>query len=99
MIDRWTIATIVAMALMTYLTRIGGYPVLAGRRLSPQVMTVLDAAPGCVLIAVIAPMFVSGRVADLIALGIAIIAAARLPLFSTVLIAMLSAAVMRHLIG
>jgi uncharacterized membrane protein len=62
-------------------------------------MTVLDAAPGCVLIAVIAPMFVSGRVADLIALGIAIIAAARLPLFSTVLIAMLSAAVMRHLIG
>jgi uncharacterized membrane protein len=34
MIDRWTIATIVAMALMTYLTRIGGYPVLAGRRKS-----------------------------------------------------------------
>jgi uncharacterized membrane protein len=99
MIDRWTIATIVAMALMTYLSRIGGYLVLAGRRLSPQVMIVLDAAPGCVLIAVIAPMFVSGRVADLIALGIAIIAAARLPLFSTVLIAMLSAAVMRHLIG
>jgi len=99
MIDRWTLATIASMALVTYLTRIGGYLILGGRQLSPRTMTVLDAAPGCVLIAVIAPLFVSGNAADLIALSITLVAASRLPLLPTVLIAVLSAGLARHLIG
>jgi uncharacterized membrane protein len=32
MIDRWTLATIVLMALATYLARIRGYLVLGGAR-------------------------------------------------------------------
>lgn len=99
MIDRWTLATIVSMALVTYLTRIAGYLVLGGRQLSPRTMTVLDAAPGCVLIAVIAPLFVSGRVADLIALAITVVAAARLPLLPAVLIAVFSAGFARYAIS
>ena len=99
MIGRWTLATILLMALATYLTRIGGYLVLGGRALSPRTEMVLDAAPGCVLIAVIAPVFVSGRIADLIALAITMVAAIRLSLLSTVLIAVGSAGFARYALG
>ena len=99
MIDWWTLATILSMGLVTYLTRIGGYLLLGDRQLSPRTTTLLDAAPGCVLISVIAPMFVSGRIGDLIALAITVLAAARLGLLPTVLIAVISTALARHLVG
>ena len=99
MIDRWTLATIVLMALATYLTRIGGYLVLGGRELSPRTMTMLGTAPGCVLIAVIAPIFVSGRIADLVALSITMVAATRLPLLPTVLTGVGSAGLARYVLG
>jgi uncharacterized membrane protein len=99
MIDLWTLSTIVLMALVTYLTRIGGYLVLGSRELSPRTMTMLDTAPGCVLIAVIAPVFVSGRVADLIALSLTTLAATRLPLLPTVLIGVASAGIARSSLG
>jgi uncharacterized membrane protein len=99
MIDRWTLATIVLMALVTYLTRIGGYLMLGGRELSPRTMTVLDTAPGCVLIAVIAPAFVSGRIADFIALFATMVAATRLSLLPTVLIGVGSAGLARCMLG
>ena len=99
MIDGWTFATIVLMATVTYLTRIGGYVLLGSRDLSPRTVAVLDAAPGCVLIAVIAPAFVSGRSADLIALAITCAAAVRLPLLATVLIGIGSAGLLRHVLG
>jgi len=99
MIDGWTLATIVLMGSVTYLTRIGGYLLLGGRELSTRTMTVLEAAPGCVLIAVIAPAFVSGRVSDLIALAVTAVAAARLSLLPTVLIGIGSAGLLRHLLG
>jgi uncharacterized membrane protein len=73
--------------------------VLGGRELSPRTMAVLDTAPGCVLIAVIAPVFVSGRIADVIALTITIMAATRLPLLPAVLIGVGSAGLARHLLG
>lgn len=99
MIDGWTLATIILMAAATYLTRIGGYLVLGGRELSPRTMIVLDAAPGCVLIAVIAPAFVSGRAADLIALALTGAAASRMPLLPTVLIGIVSAGLLRSVLG
>jgi uncharacterized membrane protein len=98
-IDRWTLATIVLMALATYLTRITGYLVLGGRELTQRTMTVLDTAPGCVLIAVIAPVFVSERVADLLALALTMAAATRLPLLPTVLIGVGSAGLARFVLG
>ena len=97
MIDGWTLATIVLMATATYLTRVGGSLILGGRDLSPRTTTVLDAAPGCVLIAVIAPAFVSGRAADLVALAITGMAALRLPLVATVLVGIGSAGLVRYI--
>ena len=99
MIDGWTLATIVLMGSVTYLTRIGGYLLLGGREMSPRTMTVLDAAPGCVLIAVIAPAFVTGRASDLIALAVTAAAASRLSLLPTVLIGVASAGLLRHMLG
>ena len=72
-----TILTIVLMALTTYLTRIGGYLLLRDRAFSPRIKAVMEAAPGCVLITVIAPHFVTSNPADLLALAISLLAAMR----------------------
>lgn len=99
MIDAQTLLTIVLMAAATYLTRIGGYLLLRGRTLGPRATAMMKAAPGCVLIAVIAPYFATGRPADLIALAITVLAATRLSILPTILIGLSSAALLRHLIG
>ncbi|TPK77993.1 AzlD family protein [Mesorhizobium sp. B2-4-18] len=99
MIDAATPLTIVLMAGVTYLTRIGGYVVLRNRVLSPRATAVMEAAPGCVLISVIAPAFVSRNPADLAALAITLVAATRLSMLPTVLIGVASASLLRHLIG
>jgi uncharacterized membrane protein len=99
MIDTASLLTIVLMATVTYLTRIGGYVVLRNRTLSPRATAVMEAAPGCVLISVIAPDFVSDNPADLLALAITFLAATRLSMLPTVLIGIASAGLLRHLVG
>jgi uncharacterized membrane protein len=93
-----TLLTIVLMAFVTYLTRVVGYAVLRNRKLSPRAAAVMGAVPGCVLISVIAPSFVSRQPADLMALAITLAAATRLPLLPTVIIGVASAALLRHLL-
>ena len=56
----------------------------------------MEAAPGCVLLAVISPFFVASRPADLIALAITILAACRLPMLLTVIVAMGAAGILRN---
>ncbi|NAO28839.1 AzlD family protein [Pseudomonas syringae pv. dysoxyli] len=97
MIDNLTLMTVLAMAFVTYLTRVMGFLALRNKVLSPTVREVLQAAPGCVLIAVIAPKFATGHPADLIALGVTLFAAIRLPILPVVLIAILSTGVLRFL--
>lgn len=87
MLDPFIVLTIALMATVTYLTRLGGYVFLRNRTFSPRLTAVLESAPGCVLITVIAPHFVSERPADLAALAITLVAAMRLPVLPTVLIA------------
>lgn len=99
MIDAATLLAILLMALTTYLTRVMGYVGLRDRALGPRAMAVLEAAPGCVLIAVIAPSFVADRPADLIALAVTVVAAIRLPILPTVLIGIAAAGGLRHLLG
>ena len=99
MIDPWVLLTIIVMASMTYATRIGGYLVLRNRTLSPRATAVMEAAPGCVLISVIAPDFVSSHPADLVALAITLAAATRLSMLPTVTIGVLAAGLLRHFLG
>lgn len=95
MISLTTLLTIAGMAVVTYLTRVLGYVALRNRVLSARAKAVLEAAPGCVLISVIAPEFVSGRPADLLALAITVAAATRLSIVPTVAIGIVSAAALR----
>ncbi|MER8448158.1 AzlD family protein [Mesorhizobium sp. M1066] len=99
MIDAMTFFTIVLMAGVTYLTRIGGYVVLRNRTLSTRATAVMEAAPGCVLISVIAPAFVSKSPADILALAVTLVAATRLSMLPTVLIGISAAGLLRYLIG
>lgn len=99
MIDPMTVLAILGMAGVTYLTRIGGYVVLRNRVLGPRATAVMEAAPGCVLISVIAPDFVSRNPADLAALAITLLAATRLSMLPTVVIGVASAGVLKWLMG
>jgi uncharacterized membrane protein len=99
MIHGSTLLAILLMALTTYLTRVLGYLGLRDRGLGPRAVAVLEAVPGCVLIAVIAPSFVASRPADLMALAITLAAATRLPLLPTVLTGIAAAGGLRHLLG
>lgn len=99
MIDMATLLTIVLMAGVTYLTRIGGYVVLRNRVLGARAMAMMEAAPGCVLISVIAPAFVSRNPVDLLALAITFVAATRLSMLPTVLIGVAAAGLLRHFAG
>lgn len=99
MIDLTTLLTIGLMALATYLTRILGFVALRNRTLSPRAVIVMEAAPGCVLISVIAPHFVSERPADLMALVVTLLAATRLSMLPTVLIGIATAGLLRQVIG
>lgn len=99
MIHTNTLFTIVLMAGVTYLTRILGYVALRNRTLSARAVTVMEAAPGCVLISVIAPHFVSEQPADLAALAVTLLAATRLSMLPTVIIGVATAGILRHVVG
>jgi uncharacterized membrane protein len=99
MMDAATLATIALMAATTYLTRIAGYLLLRGRTLSARAQAVLENVPGCVLISVIAPAFVSERPADLAALAVTLLAATRLSILPTVLIGIAATGLLRHFWG
>lgn len=99
MIHATALLTIVLMAATTYATRTIGYLALSNRVLSSRTRAVLDAAPACVLLAVISPAFVTPRPADLIALAITVMAATRLPMMATVGVAMAASAALRYLLG
>ena len=92
------VATILLMALSTYFTRILGYLLLRNRQLSPRTQAIMDAAPGCVLITIISPYFVTDKPADLLALAISLFAASRWGLLPVVLISVVSTAVLRFLL-
>ncbi|GLR10390.1 hypothetical protein COO59_12565 [Mixta theicola] len=93
-----TTVTILLMALTTYFTRVAGYLLLRNRTLGPRTRAVMDAAPGCVLITVIAPHFVTTSPADLLALAISLLAAMRFSLLPVVAISVLATALLRHLL-
>lgn len=91
-----TLLTLVSMAVVTYLTRVVGFVAFRNRPLSPRAKAVLKSVPGCVLISVIAPAFVSSHPANLLALGITLLAALRFSILPTVLIGIVATGFLRH---
>ncbi len=98
MIHSTTLIAILCVALTTYSTRILGYLLLKNRTLSKRTTRILQVIPGCVLISVIAPYFVSDNPANLIAIAITFFAACYLSLLPTVLISIVATGILRYLI-
>ncbi|PIT58022.1 hypothetical protein BHC44_00330 [Snodgrassella alvi] len=96
MIDLSAFLTILAMAIVTYLTRISGYLLLRKRALSPRLTRVLESIPGCILIAVIAPAFATSHPANLLSIIITILLAWRFSLLPTVIFSITITAFLRH---
>ena len=74
------------MLAVTYSTRLIGFFALRNRTLSRRAQTIMEAAPGCVLISVIAPYFVSDKPHELISIALTALAAGRFSMLVTVLI-------------
>ena len=75
-----------SMLAVTYSTRLIGFFALRNRTLSRRAQTIMEAAPGCVLISVIAHYFVSDKPHELIAIVLTALAASRFSMLVTVLI-------------
>ena len=87
--------TIFLMAFSTYLTRILGFLFLRNRKLSPTTERVMEAVPGCVLISIIAPVILSGNLANSLAVIITFFAMIRFSLFPTVVISIAATGILR----
>lgn len=97
MISWASFLTVAGMLAVTYFTRLAGFLALRNRTLGKRAAAVMEAAPGCVLVAVITPYFVSGKPHELLALGITLFAAARWGMMATVLIAVASSGILGYL--
>lgn len=97
MISWPSLLTILGMLAATYSTRLIGFFALRNRTLGKRSAAVMDAAPGCVLVAVIAPHFVSGKPHELAAMVAALFAASRWGMLPTVLVAVASSGVLGYL--
>lgn len=94
-----SLMTILGMACATYLTRILGYLALRNRTLNPRTRNVLERAPGCVMLSVIAPYFVASRPEELIAIIVTVACAWRLPMLPTMVISVASLGLLKALLG
>ncbi|MDI2091539.1 AzlD family protein [Commensalibacter oyaizuii] len=97
MINQHAFLTIMGMGVVTYLTRIGGYLLLRNKNY-PRLTRILEILPGCVMISLISPAFVTGRWFDTISLLLIIITAMRCSFLTTLIVGVVSAGVLRHII-
>ena len=97
MISLESFLVFLSMLGVTYSTRLMGFFALRNRTLSQRAASVMQAAPGCVLIAVIAPYFVSDKPHELIAIALTVLAASRFSMLVTVLIGVGSSGLLGYL--
>ncbi len=97
-LDTTTLIAILAMAVMTYLTRIAGLFVADRLVLTGRAKAAFDAIPPAVLVAVIAPTALTTGWAEAIAAAITAAVAFRLPLLGTVAVGVIAVVMLRNLI-
>ena len=83
-IEPATLAAILAMAAVTYATRLAGIFLVGRLDLSGRARAAFEAIPAAVLIAVIAPVLLATGWRETLAAAITAVAASRLPLLPTV---------------
>ena len=97
-VEPTTLAAILAMAAATYFTRIAGVWIASNFALSGRASAAVEAIPGSVLVAVIAPLIAGAGPSGLCAGLVTALAAARLPLVYAVAIGIASAALFRAIL-
>jgi uncharacterized membrane protein len=94
-VDPITLLAIVAMAVVTYLTRIAGL-FLGGRFvLEGRTKAAFDAIPPAVLVAVIAPTALATGWPETAAAAVTAVAALRLPLLATIAVGVVTVVALR----
>jgi uncharacterized membrane protein len=94
-VDPITLAAILAMAVVTYATRIAGIFVADRLVLTGRAKAAFDAIPPAVLVAVIAPTALTTGWAETIAAAITVVAATRLPLLATIMVGVAAVVALR----
>jgi len=97
-LDTTTLLAILAMAAVTYVTRIAGLLVADRLALTGRAKAAFDAIPPAVLVAVIAPTALTTGWAEAIAAAITAIVAFRLPLLATVAVGVAAVVLLRGVI-
>jgi uncharacterized membrane protein len=97
-LDMTTLIAIIAMAVVTYFTRVAGLFVADRLVLTGRAKAAFDAIPPAVLVSVIAPTALTTGWAEAIAAAITAIVAFRLPLLATIAVGVVSVVVLRNLI-
>jgi uncharacterized membrane protein len=90
-----TFIAILAMAIVTYLTRIAGIFVADRLRLKGRVKAAFDAIPPAVLVAVIAPTMLATGWPETVAALVTAFAATRLPLLATIAVGVITVVALR----
>ena len=98
-LDWQTLITILGMAGATYLTRVAGYWMIARMTLKGRLAAALEAVPGSVLIAVIAPTILLQGPAEALAATTTLLLAWRLPILVAVIGGVASVVIFRLLLG
>jgi len=97
-VDTTTLLAILAMAVVTYVTRIAGLFVADRLVLTGRAKAAFDAIPPAVLVAVIAPTALTTGWAEAIAAAITALVAFRLPLLATVAVGVASVVLLRNFV-
>jgi uncharacterized membrane protein len=97
-LDTSTLLAIIAMAVVTYITRVAGLYVADRLVLTGRAKAAFDAIPPAVLVSVIAPTALATGWAEAIAAAITAFVAFRLPLLATIAVGVVSVVVLRNVI-
>jgi uncharacterized membrane protein len=89
---------IALLGLATYGLRVGGYLLLARfEPLDRRIEAALDAVPIAVITAIVAPVVLTTGLAETIAAGVTVVAAMRLPVIPTLVVAAVTVSLLRAL--
>lgn len=92
-----TWAAILGGAVLTYLTRVGGYLVLARLpSIPPRLASALNAVPAAVLTSLVAPAALTQGWPEMLAMVIAVLAALRLPILGTIAVGWIAIFLLRQ---
>lgn len=94
------VAIILASAVATYITRIGGYVLIRKmKNIPPRMEAALNAVPAAVLTTLVAPAFFAGGIEVKIALAVSLLAGLRLSTIPMLLAGWAVAVAIRHFGG